>query len=339
MSSSEQPLIEVNNLVHCYNSARVLDVPHLSFDRGKIYAVLGPNGSGKTTLLNVLGLLLRPTSGSVFYKQQELFGNPGLMKRVRVRMTTVIQNPILFDTSVEGNVAYGLRVRGASKEDQRRIVKECLALVKLDGFQGRRARELSGGETQRVAIARALAVKPQVIFLDEYTANVDEKSVQVLDEVIAGVRRKGDTTIFLVTHDTRQAHRLADEVINLFAGKVVQSSMENLFRGTIARINGLSVLDTGRIKMEIICEKLGDAHAAINPRDILVSHQPLSTSARNCFQGAITEVIHEGAAVRLNVAAGEVFKVLMTRASFQEMKLEVGARIYITFKSTAVEVL
>jgi len=339
MSQNEHPLIEVKELVHCYNNTRVLDVPHLSFDRGKIYAVLGPNGSGKTTLLNILGLLLQPTSGIVFYEKQALFGNHALMKEVRGRMTTVIQNPILFDTSVEGNVAYGLRIRGASKEDQRRIVKECLAMVKLDGFQGRSARELSGGETQRVAIARALAVKPQVVFLDEYTANVDETSVQVLDEVIARVRQKGDTTIFLVTHDTRQAHRLADEVINLFAGKVVQSSMENLFRGTIVRINDLSVLDTGKIKMEIISARQGEAHAAVNPRDILVSHQPLSTSARNCFQGIIMEVIHEGAAVRLSVAAGEVFKVLMTRASFQEMKLDAGARIYITFKSTAVEVL
>jgi tungstate transport system ATP-binding protein len=339
MPFSQHHLMEARNLLHCYNHTRVLDVHHLSFDRGKIYAILGPNGSGKTTLLNILSLLLKPTSGSVFYENQELFGNPTLMKDVRGRMTTVIQNPILFDTSVEGNVAYGLKIRGASKEDQRRIVKECLAMVKLDGFQGRRARELSGGETQRVAIARALAVKPQVIFLDEYTANVDEKSVAVLDEVIAGVRQRGDATIFLVTHDTRQAHRLADEVINLFAGKVVQSSMENLFRGTIVRINDLSVLDTGNIKMEIISEKQGEAHAAVNPRDILLSHQPLSTSARNCFQGIITEVIHEGAAVRLSVAAGEVFKVLMTRASFQEMKLDVGVRIYITFKSTAVEVL
>jgi molybdopterin-binding protein len=123
------------------------------------------------------------------------------------------------------------------------------------------------------------------------------------------------------------------------AGKVVQSSMENLFRGTIVRINDLSVLDTGKIKMEIISARQGEAHAAVNPKDILVSHQPLSTSARNCFPGIITEVIHEGAAVRLSVTAGEVFKVLMTRASFQEMKLDVGTKVYIAFKSTAVEIL
>jgi tungstate transport system ATP-binding protein len=339
MEQNRHPLIEVEGLVHYYNSAKVLDVPHLSFARGLIYAFLGPNGSGKTTLLNILGLLLRPTAGNVLYEKKELLGNPALMKDIRGRMTTVIQNPILFDMSVENNVAYGLRIRGASREERKRVVRECLAMVKLDGFQGRRARELSGGEAQRVAIARALAVKPQVLFLDEYTANVDEKSIVVLDEVVATVRQNSNTTVFLVTHDTRQAHRLADEVINLFAGKVVQSSMENLFKGTIARINGLSVLDTGKIKMEIISEQQGEAHAAINPRDIIVSHQPLSTSARNSFCGIIVEVLNEGAAIRLRVDAGEVFKVLMTKASFQEMKLDVGTQVYITFKSTAVEIL
>jgi molybdopterin-binding protein len=115
--------------------------------------------------------------------------------------------------------------------------------------------------------------------------------------------------------------------------------MENLFRGTVSRINGLSVFETGRLKIEIIAERQGDAHAAVNPHDIIVSLNPLSTSARNCFQGIVKEVIHEGGAVRLSVAAGEVFKVLMTKASFQEMKLDVGTQVYITFKSTAVEVL
>jgi molybdopterin-binding protein len=339
MSHHDCPLLEVKDLVHYYNSTRVLDIPYLSFGRGSIYAVFGPNGSGKSTLLNILGLLLKPTSGTVLYDQQDVFSNPALLQGLRSRMTTVLQNPILFDMSVENNVAYGLKIRGVSREERKRVVRECLDMVKLEGLQDRRARELSGGEAQRVAIARALAVKPQVLFLDEYTANVDEKSVAVLDEVIARVRQNGDTTIFLVTHDTRQAHRLADEVINLFAGKVVQSSMENLFRGTVSRINGLSVFDTGRIKIEIISDLQGVAHAAINPHDIIVSLNPLSTSARNCFQGMIAEVIHEGATVRLSVAAGEVFKVLMTRASFQEMGLDVGISIYITFKSTAVEVL
>ena len=339
MTQKENPLLEVQGLTHYYNNAKVLDVPHLSFCRGKIYAFLGPNGSGKSTLLNILVLLLRPTAGTVLYENMDLLGNTAFMKNVRARMTTVIQNPILFDMSVENNVAYGLKIRGTPKEERRRMVRECLDMVKLDGFQKRRARELSGGETQRVAIARALAVKPEMIFLDEYTSNVDEKSIRVLDDVITRVRKLNGTTVFLVTHDTRQAYKMADDVIHLFGGKVVRTSMENLFKGTIAKINGLSLFDTGRITIEVVADRQGQVHTAINPHDIIVSLQPLSTSARNSFRGTITEVLSEGAAVRLSVNAGEVFKVLMTRASFQEMKLDVGTMVYVTFKSTAVEVL
>lgn len=339
MSPRKYPLIEVRGLVHCYNNSTVLDVPYLSFSKGKIYAVLGPNGSGKTTLLNILGLLLKPTSGKVFFESKDIYSHPGLIKDIRTRMTTVIQNPILFDMNVENNIAYGLRIRGKTKEEREKTVKECLKMVKLDGFQKRRSRELSGGETQRVAIARALAVKPQIIFLDEYTSNVDEKSIEVLDEVITAVKQLNGTTVFLVTHDTRQAHKLADEVINLFAGRVVQSSMENLFKGTVSTTNGRAIFDTGRIKLEIVTDKQGVVHAAISPRDIIISLQPLSTSARNSFRGTITEVLNEGTVIRLSVNAGEVFRVLMTRASFQEMKLDVGTTVYITFKSTAIEIL
>lgn len=339
MLPKEYSLIEVKELIHCYNNKKILDIPHLSFSRGKIYSVLGPNGSGKSTLLNILGLLLKPSSGKVLIQNQDVYANPGLINDMRTRMTTVIQNPILFDMSVENNVAYGLRIRGTAREEREKIVRECLSMVKLDGFQQRRARELSGGETQRIAIARGLAVKPQIMFLDEYTSSVDEKSIAVLDEVITGIRKNSGTTVIMVTHDTRQAYRVADEVINLFAGKVVKASIENLFRGTISKINDLSIFDTGRIKMEIITSKQGEAHAAINPHDIIVSLQPLSTSARNSFYGIIVEVLHDEATISLSVNAGEVFKILITKASFQQMKLDVGTGVYITFKSTAIEIL
>lgn len=339
MHKKDYFLIEVKELVHCYNGNTVLDLPRLSFNAGKIYALLGPNGSGKTTLLNILGLLLRPTSGKVFFENQDIHSYPGFMKEMRSRMTTVIQNPILFDMNVENNIAYGLRIRGKTKEERKRIVKECLAMVELEGFEDRKARELSGGETQRVAIARALAVKPEIMFLDEYTSNVDEKSIGVLDKVITEVNQRNGTTVFLVTHDTRQAHKIADEVINLFAGRVVQSSMENLFKGSVFTVNGRTTFDTGTIKLEIITNRQGRAHAIINPRDIIISLQPVTTSARNCFLGTITEVLNEGTTIRLSVTAGEVFKVILTKASFQEMKLDVGTKVYITFKSTAIEIL
>jgi tungstate transport system ATP-binding protein len=338
MANREFPFLEIKEVIHRYNNKKVLDIPCMSFTRGKIYAVVGPNGSGKTTLLTILGLLLKPTSGKVLFESKDVYAHPHLLHDVRTKMTTVIQNPILFDMTVEKNIEYGLKIRGTPLGERKRIVKDCLEMVRLDGFQKRRARELSGGEAQRAAIARALAIKPQVMFLDEYTSNVDEKSIEVLNDVIAAINHLYGSTIFLVTHDTQQAYNLADEVITIFGGMLVQSSMQNLFKGRVASINDLSIFDTGKIKLEVVTSKEGSVHAAINPQDIIVSLAPLSSSARNSLYGMITEVFDDGVRILLAVKAGEDFKVKMTRDSFQEMKLTVGSKVYITFKSTAVEV-
>ena len=330
--------ITISNLVHQYNGKTVLDIDYLSFTRGSIYAVLGHNGSGKTTLLTILGLLLKPSAGKVFFEGKDIYLHSASITAMRSKMSTVIQNPLLFDTTVENNIAYGLKIRGIPKADRKRTVHDCLQLVGLEGFEKRKAKELSGGEAQRIAIARALAIKPQVLFLDEFTANVDEKTIALLEDVITRVNRTDRSTIFLVTHDTHQAYRLADEVINLFQGRVVRPSLENLFRGTIEKINNLPVFDTGRMRMEVVSEKRGSAYAVIDPRDIIVSDSPLRSSARNSFYGIVNTIFDNGMSVRLGIAAGEDLTVKMTKDSLSEMNLTVGSKVYLTFKSTAVEV-
>ena len=338
MNNKELPIIETSEIAHVYNGKNVLDIKPLSFTRGKIYAVLGPNGSGKTTLLNILGLLLKPTSGNVFFEGKDVYANRISINDVRTKMTTVIQNPVLFDTTVEKNIDFGLRIRGKTKEERKVIVNDCLEMVRLDGFQKRKAKELSGGEAQRVAIARAFAIRPQVLFLDEFTSNVDEKSIEVLEEVIKKVNLEYGTTVFLVTHDTHQAYKLADEVINLFEGRVVQASLENLFRGRVTETNNLSTFDTGRMKIVVVTDREGIVYAAINPRDIVISLKPLTSSARNSFHGVINKIIDDGSSVLLNLKAGEELKVKITKESFIEMKLSIGSKVYLSFKSTAVEV-
>ena len=260
------------------------------------------------------------------------------MNDVRQKMTTVIQNPVLFDTTVEKNIDFGLRVRGESRQSRKTIVDDCLQMVRLEGFQKRKAKELSGGEAQRVAIARALAIRPEVLFLDEFTSNVDERSIDVLEEVIKTENQRHGSTIFLVTHDTHQAYKLADEVINLFDGRMVASSLENLFRGRIIKTNNLSSFDTGKIIIDVLTAREDIACAAINPHDIVVSLKPISSSARNTFEGTIDKIIDFGSSVRLNVKAGEELMVEITKKSFTEMKLSIGSIVYLSFKSTAVEI-
>jgi tungstate transport system ATP-binding protein len=339
MNTRSSPKVEVKNLIHQYNGKTVLSMEQHSFDESEIHAVLGQNGSGKTTLLNIIGLLLKPTSGTLLFDGRDVYSDPNAISELRPHLTTVIQNPVLFDTTVEKNIEFGLKIRGVSKEQRTPIVDECLEMVRLEGFQKRKARELSGGEAQRIAIARALAIKPEVLLLDEFTSNVDEKSIEVLEDVITTVNKSYGSTIFLVTHDTNQAYRLADTVINLFDGNVVKPSLENLFRGTLKKINDLWLFDTGKMKMEVITQRSGEtAYAAVDPRDIVVSLKPLTSSARNTFKGTIVKIIGDGASVLLGINAGEDFTVKVTRDSLLEMKITVGSDVYLTFKSTAVQV-
>ncbi len=209
--------LEIYDLTQLYNGKKVLDIPYLAFKKGRIYGVMGPNGAGKTTLLSILGLLKRPTTGKIYFEGKDVKIQRSYLRK---HLTLVLQNPLLFDTTVEKNVAYGLKIRNIPKKDRDERIQRSLNLVGLNGFQKRRARELSGGEIQRVAIAQALAIEPKILFLDEPTANVDRENVEILEEIIKELNRKYQITVILATHNLDQSYRIADEVISLFEGKI-----------------------------------------------------------------------------------------------------------------------
>lgn len=213
-------LFTVKDLTKLYNGKKVLDIPYLVIKNGMIYGVMGINGSGKTTLLSILSLLVKPTSGSIYFDGLEIDNRDNDNSMLRRQITMVLQNPFLLNTTVEKNIAYGLKIRGLSRKEQRQRVVECLDLVGLTGFEKRRAQELSGGEAQRVAIARGIAVKPKVLFLDEYTANVDKANIDVLENIIKELNHRYKTTIIFTTHDLNQAYRVTDDIVVLSEGKI-----------------------------------------------------------------------------------------------------------------------
>jgi tungstate transport system ATP-binding protein len=210
----------VKDLTKFYNGKKVLDIPNLIIKKGTVHGVMGPNGSGKTTLLSILSLLIKPTSGSISFDGLEIDSRDDDDYILRRQMTMVLQNPFLFNSTVEKNVAYGLRIRGLSKREQKQKVAECLDLVGLTGFEKRKAQELSGGEAQRVAIARGIAVTPKVLFLDEPTANLDKIHIDVLENIVKKLNRRYKTTIIFTTHDLNQACRLACGIVILSQGKI-----------------------------------------------------------------------------------------------------------------------
>lgn len=213
-------LFEIKDLTKIYNGKKVLDIPSLDLEEKGIYVFSGANGAGKTTLLSILNLLLMPSTGKILYKGLDVLNSQVNRIGIRREMTMVTQNPYLFDTTVENNVAYGLKMRKVPKTQMKDTVGSCLAKVGLSGFEKRRAHELSGGEVQRVAIARALAIKPKVLFLDEPTANVDIQTISVLNDLLGELNSQFEMSIIMATHHINEAHHLAHNVFILQDGRI-----------------------------------------------------------------------------------------------------------------------
>ncbi len=332
-------IFKVRNLKKVYNGKIVLDVDNLNFQEGKIYAIVGPNGSGKTTLLNILNLLEKPDEGQIFFHDQEITNKSNSdTLEIRRGMTLVNQDPFLFHSTVYDNIAYGLKIRSIPSKVQKSRIKSALNIVGLSGFKDRKANQLSGGEAQRVVIARALVIEPEVLFLDEPTANIDQKHIDVVERIIKKIKKEIKTTVIFTTHDLSQAYRLADEVISLLDGKIIKQVPENLLRGEIIEEDGLKWFKTmGNIKFAIVSEKVGPAYISIDPRDIILSYEQFQSSARNSFLGKITKIIEQNHLVKLEIDIDIPLVVIITRESFFKMNLNLGSKVYLTFKASAVK--
>jgi len=333
-------ILKVRNLKKVYNGKIVLDVESLNFQEGKIYAIVGPNGSGKTTLLNILNLLEKPDKGQIFFYDQEIIDKSNSdTVEIRRRMTLVDQNPFLFHSTVYDNIAYGLKVRAISSKVQQNRIKSALNMVGLPGFEDRKANQLSGGEAQRTVIARALVIKPEVLFLDEPTVNIDKKHIDVVERIIKKIKKEIKTTVIFTTHDLSQAYRLADEVISLLGGKIIKQVPENLLQGEIIREkDGLKWFKVAEnIKFSVVSEKVGPAYISIDPRDIILSYKQFQSSARNSFSGKIIKIAEQNNLVKLEVDVGTPLMTIITRESFQDMNLNLRSKVYLTFKASAVK--
>lgn len=216
------PVFKLHNVIKRYGTREVLNIQDLMVAGGGIYGILGPNGSGKTTLLRILALLTISDEGNLSILGQKLRWDKKQLVQLRRQMSMVTQTSFMFQGSVFYNVAYGLRARRLKETEIKKKVYASLELVGMQGFAQAEARTLSGGERQKVAIARALAVQPKIVLLDEPTSNIDAASAVEIENHIRFINQKYGTTIMLVTHNLFQARRLADEIIFLWEGKILE---------------------------------------------------------------------------------------------------------------------
>ncbi len=195
----------------------LLDLPGISLGQAPCTAIVGPNGAGKSLLVRTLCALMVPDRGQVLWAGSA----PDARRRHKVGL--LLQRPVLLRRSALQNVVYALRLAGVSAPQARRQGIDALQAAGLDAIIDVPAQRLSGGEQQRVALARALALKPDMLFLDEATANVDPASTLMIEQQLSVAMESG-LRLVMISHDVGQVRRLAQEVVLMHNGQVVEQS-------------------------------------------------------------------------------------------------------------------
>lgn len=206
--------ISLENVRKSYENRTVLDIREGMIRSGRITAVIGPNGAGKSTLLKIIAGTEKADFGTVLFN-----GSPDFPQK---KITLVFQKPYLLSSSVEKNIAYPLKLRGFSSNDIERIITPLMEELDLIKLRKKKAWKLSGGETQKTALARALSFEPELILLDEPTANIDPYSTSEIERMLTATRQKHQTTMLLVTHNLAQAKRICDDVLMLHNGHIIE---------------------------------------------------------------------------------------------------------------------
>jgi len=354
--------LELIDITQEFKDGYSLRAVNLTIDQGDVFALIGPTGAGKTTLIRIIDLLDWPASGRIIFAGRDVTRSKRERLKVRRRISYVQQRPTLFSMNVYDNVAVGLKWRRVPRSMIRTRVEHALELVGLADYQKRDARTLSGGETQRVAIARALVTEPELLLLDEPTANLDPVSTERIEVILENIIQAKQTTMVMSTHDRSQGQRLANKMGILIDGEILQfGTPAEIFRSPI-RKRVADFVGVGNMLDGIVGERIdeslvtiqinGNALQAISDfdegekvwtlvrtEDVTFSLSEISTSARNTFNGPITRMTPVGTLVRIEIDCGFPLVGVVTAKTVSEMGLEIGIRLFASFKATAIHVI
>jgi tungstate transport system ATP-binding protein len=326
--------------------------------------LIGPTGSGKTSLLRLINMIDDPSSGNINYKGKNIKQIKNLLELKR-KITMVFQKPIVFKGTVFDNVYYGLNIGGKEKEESIENILNILKNVGLKGYQDQDASTLSGGEIQRVALARALIIEPEILLLDEPTANLDPNSTEKIEKVIENIQKNRDIAIVMSTHNLIQGQRLCDEIAiinkkifqmgkseeifrrpkNKFVAKFV--GMKNIIEGkatfqriateiseniTLIKVNDLDIVSSNRTESE-------DVYISIRPEDITITRTEVNDDKLNQFKGKIISYKDNGALTELKVNVdGNNFIAYLTRKNFFDLKIKMDSDVWLQFKRSSVHI-
>ncbi len=281
---------------------------------------------------------------------------------------------IAFGLNIQRPSGLGKLIRRKSAQENEvdiaEQVDEVSRMLAIDHLLHRSPKTLSGGEQQRAALARALVIKPRVLLLDEPLSALDPETRESLQRELARVHRQLGTTTLHVTHDFEEAVALGDRIAVVNQGRIVQVGtpedifrrpasefvarfvgVRNIFAGAIAEetdengtgaktfiFEASKTVEDQALKMAVVTDLTGAVQASIRPEDIILSREPIHSSARNCFRGHVMEIADRGTLIYVTVNAPPDFTCVITRRSREEMRLREGAAVHLAFKASAVHI-
>lgn len=325
--------ISISNLSKSFGDNQVLKGINLEIKEGEFFTLLGSSGCGKTTLLRCIAGFEKLSAGSIYFGNQDV----GLLNPWEKSVGFVFQNYALWPhISVYDNIAYGLKMRKASKEHIKEMVKWSLDLIDLPGVEKRLPGQLSGGQQQRIAIARALVIQPQVLLLDEPLSNLDAKLRMKMRRDIRELQKKLGITTIYVTHDQEEALEVSDHIAVMDGGVAKQvGTPEEIYENPkdpfVANFVGKSNFIKGRIEkgrfyasgkymmpIENIDFKDGDATLSFRPEKVKIN-----IDGKNSFKAKVVDKFYRGNVIQCNMVFNdEIEFIIETRE-----KYEVGSEI------------
>lgn len=223
-------MIKARDIWKSFGERSLLRGVSFKAEKSRILCIIGPNGSGKTTTLRIIDMLDEPDKGEILFDDVNILALKEKDKvTYRKRMAVVFQQPTLYNAKVSENVALGLKIRHFERSLLKQKIEDSLKAVNLLDYKDKHAYTLSGGEAQRLCLAMALALEPEVLLLDEPTANLDPSNIVIVEKIIKDYAGHGGTVIF-TTHNMFEARRLADRVAMLIDGLIIEEAdVEDFF--------------------------------------------------------------------------------------------------------------
>ncbi|MEA4972744.1 Maltose/maltodextrin import ATP-binding protein MalK [bioreactor metagenome] len=346
--------LTINNLTKCFGDFTAVQDINIDLEKGEMVALLGGSGCGKTTILRMIAGFIQPNEGAVVIDGKVMNKIPSYKRNVGI----FFQNYALFPhMTVFDNVAFSLKLKKMNKEDIKKKVDDILALVKLVGLSERYPRELSGGQQQRVALARALVMEPNVLLLDEPLSNLDAKLRVEMQVEIKRIQHQLGLTTIIVTHDQEEAVSLADRIIIMNAGHILQTGSPKYvfnhpstpyvadFMGFANFIDGkVTKNENGKITLETLkgvavssidteSHNLSvgeEATFTIRPENIAV----FENEQDGCIKGKVLNLTYKGNMTRIDVEG--IFDDCIHVSSYDYEGPNVGEDIYLSLPESKV---